>query len=660
MDPGGADIAITPGGGMDGWLTHDNNDLPAYGFVPGAREQFDTRLVSDCDGSAGTCRVWQSLGPGGDPDPNETLNNGRGGYLVSAYYRLTLRRLDAAFFTTAGNPSGSTAQVQEMAQFLNTYRAPHGENLVMVTSVHTPGQPQPQDLVDASVPVAAWSALTDEIAALGGTKHRFNTAASTPGTDYTLIGHGSYLGGAGSESIGPNARIRGALAPDLQSMFAPTNVSTAGAAPEKLLDLIIREPDPTWPLDDDRGASNALTWIGHFLGLGYDVRAAYWTTSMGATQALGLVSTLQCDTTKFECAATPRMPKDPPAAPNDFNATDFNHAMSQLIDELGYVARVREYLTHLAYPLGDETAVDPWEAAATLENNLTQQLKNLTDQANVAFDGLAFLKSLADVAGLLLGVPDAGTLAATAAKAFKAVATGSEFAKVFVDAKYGGSPGAPIDSGNIQANKLGERLQAEANATATSFTRMGDIIVSDWSKLQELGMNGHAGCNPVPGGCEPGYEEFAWTDGVGGLIADATSKALEQTIHQHLVPGAFGFPVWNTGLSNPCDQPCSPPVPADQADCGYYKPVLGRPEACLVPGAGGARSIGCEPALANVSLCGPQWSQIRLGFGRFPRADVDPDHRDPDTGKRDALNMAPEDFFPAARPPYDGGGECSW
>lgn len=677
LDPGEADLAIIPGGGMNGWLTHDNNDLPAYGFVPGAREQFDTRSVSDCDAAADTCTVSQTIGSAGDPDPSQPVQNGQGGYLVSVYDRLTLRRLVADFFFTVGLPSGSTHQVQGMADFLHTYRGAHGENLVVVTSAHTPGQPQPNHLVDASVPTADWSALTDEIVALGGTRHAFNTAASTPGTDYTLIGHGSYRGGVGSEAIGPigtcsgtqpdpaiicaDARFRGALAPDQTSMFAPTNVSAAGAAPEKLLELILREPDQTWPLDDDPGASNALRYIGQFLGIGFDPRAAYWTQSMSASDAGILLDKLQCDVTNHSCASTPRMPGTPPDPPNDFNATDFNHAMGQLIDELGYVQTVRNYLDHLAYPLGDSQATDPWEEAQTLENNLTQQLKNLDDEASVEFDALGLLKSLADVAGLLLGVPDAGTLAASAAKAMRAVATATEFAKVFVDADYGGEPGAPIDSGNIQANKLGERLQAEAQATATSFKRMGDIIVSDWSKLQELGKNGRAGCNPVPGGCDEGYEEYGWTGAIGTSAADATETALEQTIHQHLVPGEFAFPVWNTGVSAaPCDQPCIPPDPVQQSDCGYYNPFNSAPRLAwfqaleVLDPSGVSSRWRTWLSLARSGLT-YGWASDDLLRRMF-----DPHYINPDTDPPHGLYMSPADFFPSARPPYDGGGECSW
>jgi hypothetical protein len=676
MSRGGADIAINEAG-MTGWLTHDNNDLPAYGFVPAAREPFDTRSVSNCDDAAGTCTVSQAIGSGGDPDPTHTLESGQAGYLVSAYDRLTMKRLDTAFFTTAGNPSGSAEQVQEMTAFLNTYRSSDGENLVVVTSTHTPGQATPRHLVDASVPITDWKALTDEIVALGGTRHSFNTAASSPGTDYTLIGHGSYRGGIGSEAIGPigtcagarpdpavicsRARLRGALAPDRTSMFAPTNVSAAEAAPEKLLELVLREPDPAWPLDDDRGATSALRYIGRSLGIGYDPRAAYWTQGMSAGEAGALLDKLQCDVSKFNCASTPKMPKDPPAPPNDFTRADFNRAMSQLIDELTYVETVRNYLDHLAYPLGDSKSGDPWEAAQTLENNLAAQLKNLDEQASVEFDALGFVKSLADVAGLLLGVPDAGSLAAGAAKALHAVAATTEFAKVFVDADYGGEPGAPIDSGSIQANKLGERLQAEAQATAMSYKRMGDIIVSDWSKLSELGMNGRAGCNPVPGGCEEGYDEFAWSDAIAASTADSTQVALEQTIHQHLVPGAFGFPVWDTGVSAaPCDQPCTPPDPVEKSYCGYYNPFDGAPrlawvqtlEALDPSGASSRWRTWLSVARSGLTYGWASEDLLRRMF--------DPQYRDPETNKPDALNMSPADFFPSARPPYDGGGECSW
>ena len=659
MGLGDADISIGPP--MQGWLTHDNSDLPAYGFVPAARQQFDTRLPMNCEFGASIC-IWQAIGNAGDPDPTQNVQDGTGGYLVSVYDRSTLRRQGFDYFTTVGNPSGAAGQVERMTNYIanNRYRG----NLFAITSLHTPGMAQPKHLVDANVPTDTWSALTDQIVALGGTKHRFNTAASTPGSDYSLIGYPSYRGGVGSEVVGPNARIRGGLAPDQTGLFAPMGVTTNGPAHEKLTQLVLRAPDPTWPLDDDRGASNALSYIGQKLGIGFDVRSAYWTQSMSASEAHGLVQDLQCDTSKYPCSNTPRMPANPPAAPNDFTAADFTHAQGQLIDELGYVATVRDYLTHLAYPLGDSQSTDPWEQAQTLETNLTQQLKNLTDAAQTSFDILGFIKSLADVAGLLLGVPDVGSLAAKAATAFKTIATASEFAKVFIDAKYGGAPGSDIDNGDIQANKLGERLQAEAQATATSFKRMGDIIVSDWSKLQELGQKGHANCNPVPGGCAEGFEEYAWTDEIGEVAADSAAQALEQTIHKHLVTLSYAFPVWDTGLSAPCEQPCGPPDPLAQADCAYYSPFDGAPKLSWFSALEVLDPSGVSPrwrTYLSVARSGLTYSWASDAIiGRM----FDPKHQDPETGKPDALDMDPLDVFPSAQDTwYPRGGDegaCDW
>jgi hypothetical protein len=653
MGLGDADISIGPE--MNGWLTHDNSDLPAYGFVPAERAQFDTRLPMTCEFGASIC-IWQAIGSAGDPDPTQNVQDGTGGYLVSVYDRATLRRQGFDYFTTAGNPSGAAGQVEAMTNYIahNRYRG----LLFAITSMHTPGMAQPKHLVDANVSTDTWSALTDQIVALGGTKHRFNTAASTPGSDYSLIGYPSYRGGVGSEVIGPNARIRGGLAPDQTGLFAPMGVTTNGPAHEKLTQLVLRAPDPKWPLDDDRGARNALSNIGHQLGIGYDVRDAYWRKSMSASEAQGYIDDLTCDT--GPCSNTPKMP----APPNDFTAADFTHAQGQLIDELGYILKVRNYLTHLAYPLGDSQNPDAWEQAQTLETNLTQQLKDLTDAAQMEFDILGFIKSLADVAGLLIGVPDVGSLAAKAAKAFKTIATASEFAKVFIDAKYGGAPGSDVDSGPIQATKLGERLQAEAQATATSFKRMGDIIVSDWSKLQELGQNGHANCNPVPGGCADGFEEYAWTDEIGEVAGDSAAKALERTIYSNLVTLSYAYPVWDTGLSAPCDQPCGPPDAVEQNDCGYYNPFSNDHKLAWFSALEVLDPSGVSPrwrTYLSVARSGVTygWASDAI-LGRM----FDPKHQDPDTGKPDALNMDPLDFFTSAQdtwyPRGTGEGVCDW
>jgi hypothetical protein len=97
-------------------------------------------------------------------------------------------------------------------------------------------------------------------------------------------------------------------------------------------------------------------------------------------------------------------------------------------------------------------------------------------------------------------------------------------------------------------------LQQKAQAATAAFTQIGDVLVSDPTKLAEVGR--WASCTPnVPGGCPPGLEEYAAT---GADVADLTNvslRAMGRSIYQTLVTKTY--PTWDTGITHYPNDPYS-------------------------------------------------------------------------------------------------------
>ena len=227
------------------------------------------------------------------------MENGLAGFIVAAYDEHTLERQDLDYFITgssANNSANAPDRVAAMAAFLKRW----GDtgSLLAVTSIKTPG-PDPAVLADPLLQAGVWSGLAQEIAAIGGTYHGFNTAASTGNSDYTLIGFTAAAEGAGAEAFGDKARLQGVLVQDHESRYRPANVvayppagsaassADADAPSELLTGVVITAPGTKpWPLAGDAGAQSAFSYIGaQYPQLTRDPRTAYWSNGLDAEDA---------------------------------------------------------------------------------------------------------------------------------------------------------------------------------------------------------------------------------------------------------------------------------------------------------------------------------------------------------------------------------------
>jgi hypothetical protein len=382
------------------------------------------------------------------------------------------------------------------------------------------------------VPAANWKVLADEIAEIGGTRDRFNTAASTAGSGYTLLGWRDAEEGQAREATGAGARLRGALVPDERSHFRPVNVNADGPPAERLQQLIARPSDPAgaWPLDDDPGARRALAWLGVKFGLGSEPRAAYW-------QQDGLDPTLADKIERQE------RPARVAGTDTDFTDADYERARKQLLDEIGWVGTVRAYLAKLSAPY-EKTIIAAFPNANTLADRLEEELNIAKEQAEMQANWFEFVKGILSVAGGFEGFA-AEEAAELVNLAVEVSIAAMEMGSFGYESRFNGSEERVEEAPRVKADELAKHLTDEAEESTRALERMGNVIVSDPVKLEEVGTHVCTLNNPGTSGCAPGFEEYATDSGMVDAAEQLGRIALERSLYSDLVPRSF--PVWDTG-----------------------------------------------------------------------------------------------------------------
>lgn len=530
LKPGEAKFIVGAGGGLDGYLGFDSSEN--YTYIPKQREPFATRAsTSSCNGTS--CTVVQKVG---GSEVSGSINAFQAGYLVSGWDRHTLAPIAHETFVTASGhsePPGGAGEkaTEEMVGEINYLRGKKA--LVLISSIHGPNQSVAVTYTP-SVSAEKWQSLTGEITALGGTRERFNVAATTPGSDYTLVGHEGQAEDEGLETIGAGAHLSGGLVPSDQSLYEPIGVSSGDAPPEFLINLVLQPPKHTgWPLEGgseaEKEAELALSFIGGLVPqLGPNPRSAYWTRLDTAGKAL-----------EAQVAVTDKKVSEIPSnAP--FSKFAFEEARGELAEELGMVAKTRRYLAELGAPAGPGLA--GWEQATTLGEELERELEVLKAEGEVNAEWFSGVQGLLELLALAAGVGEFD--AAPQLEKFlagSAIAAGT--GQTLWNADY---EGGSISSGvRVKAHELAKKLAEQGHENEAAFQRMGDIIVSDWEKLKIVGK--YAECDLEGDGCGP-HEEFAeltWDKSLAEEAKETMQRAYDRVIYEQLVP--IAFPIWDTG-----------------------------------------------------------------------------------------------------------------
>ena len=571
MTWGEGNVSARADGELPGYLTDDQ--IYQYHFLSSVRPQFDTRSTSTCDASS--CTIAQTFG---GQEATATVPRGHGGYLVSGWDPVTLALRSSTFETIDADDDASANGTQHMLTTLEALQ--RDSSIISITSVRTPGMPTGNMLIGS--PSASWDAITNLIASFGGTKNGFLQTASGPSSQYTLVGWAGAGEGGGYEAAGDDAsaRLRGALAPNDRSLLRPANVSSVGPPAEGINQMVVQPTGTDWKYPDaSTGPGAAIQCIGAALKVGIDIRDDYTNllTLAEATALQGEVTNLKRDQlfpvpdTGLTCHPT---------------EADFQTAQAQLVEELGWVGQVRDYLKDLSTPEAAKGDI-VWGQARTLGDELKKEIANEQSGKTVTADALAIVSSLLD-----LIAPGIGTTIQDAEKVTAAVeATAATFGLASSGIARAADGGPDVDPG-VQADELAAHLELKARAATAAYTQIGNVLISDPNKLEVVGKN--ANCTPnVPGGCAPGMDQYAATGPEIANLTNVSLRALARTLYKTLVTQVW--PIWDTGVTE------DPSNPYDNFYCtGTSSPFRNAPPSAYASGLDSV-SYG-NPAKSHVYL----------------------------------------------------------
>jgi hypothetical protein len=462
---------------MTGYLSPDTYDN--YGFIPGSRQE-DFSFGS----AAGSpCRQGD---PGGVcANPNNV------GYLVTVRDRFSLGDVEYLdngayqFFATNGRNLTAAQQGEQAAGMLHTLQQVLPGDVVTIQGISNtqPGEAGQDRPLVGTIDAATMHALAQEIAALGGTRDAFNRASAVGAPDdtahgqpYHLIGwpHASSATaeGTGAESAtgvagaaAPTA-LNGTLRPDNSSQLRPAEVSRTPGASETLDQIVLAQPGATaWPLQGR--ALKALSWLGDTdPRLGPDPRTAYWTQDLDEADTNSIIEGL----------------RDQAYPDNgEFTNADFTSAKAELIQELRWVGNTRSYLDKLSQPFSS-SALGGWAQAQDIGDRVYHDATSSRDE--VVMQWLEFTD-------LLLGFGGSPGQTVSHLLSLGMWAWG---------AAANGGPG--VAEVRTTADEVGTAFIVQAKAAQAATQNMGDVIVSDYAKLKQVGTYG--GCNAGAKGCPPG------------------------------------------------------------------------------------------------------------------------------------------------------------
>ena len=539
---GGNDLGVLAR--MTGYLSLDSYDN--YGYIPGLG-QTDFAYGA---ASGSPCRQ-------GDPG-GICANANNVGYLVTVRDRFTLADVTYLaggayqFFNTNGRNLSAAQQTQQAVGMQNMLQAVLAGDVVTVQGISNTqsGEGGSDRPLVGAISADAMNALAQEIVGLGGTRDTFNAAAAAGATDelshgqsYVLVGwpHASPNNGAegtGAEagfSQGEPVALSGTLRPDNSSQYRPMAVSPSPGVSNPLDGIVLAPPDATaWPLKT--GALRALAWLGDTdPRLGPDPRSAYWTQDLDQSDTNSIIEGLRDQT----------YPDD-----ENFSSAQFKTAKAELIQELRWVGNTRSYLTKLSEPFASN-ALDGWAGAQTIAD---QVYNDSTASPNpVAMEWLQFTQ-------LLLGFGGAPGQLVSRALQLGMWAYGA--------ASDGGPGFAEVKT---TADKVGTAFVTQAKTAQATLDNMGDVVVSDYAKLKEVGTWG--GCNTSVTGCPA---SLAYSAADRKQASADVYRAIEQQAWLNLLP--IGYPVFD--LVPPYQSGGAPEDPAHYTCNGdFTQPFKGYPAA---------------------------------------------------------------------------------
>jgi hypothetical protein len=433
-----------------------------------------------------------------------------------------------------------------MAAMLEAIRS---EDVVIVHAVgiHFVGENSYYPLYGRSQ-AAAVHRLANAIAKAGGTRNGFNQAAAqhgamaSGGMVYALVGWQGAGEGAGAEvaanvgNAGPAPSLSGVLRPELESRMRPAELTAKNHGPD-LSNILLKQPTTKWPLEGDPGAMRAFSYLGSTdQQLGKDPRTAYWLQAFKPSKWEAFANKIKAVT--YESV--------PDSERTQFTEAQFLAAQKELVEELEWVANVREYLAQLADPF-DVNIFKGWREAKVVADKIRDEVGG--DDSATALSWTQFTAILLNLAG-----------------PFTADVTSTMGAALELGAWYfGGEPnGEPTAvEYNVKADEVGQALSEEMESAVETFGRIGDVIVTDPAKLELLGKS--VDCIPTESSCNP---ELSFTGEQQKRVTADISRSIQRYAYEKLLP--LGFHTFQLNIPWYPPHWGGGPPPPKEYQCAYY------------------------------------------------------------------------------------------
>jgi hypothetical protein len=492
---------------MSGYLRL-NPALPtngAFEFVFADQAEFDT--------DASTVASQISMKVGSATYTHAAPVDGSSGLFLVRLNSQTLAPIDQLFYVT-NKPDGSEvpAESKRLADDLGGAADAGGRTLVLLQAFNKPK--------GTSV---GWMAAAAAIGRLGGTPQVFaqlnqKTADEPKEGRYALVGRPATDTGAAESSQALAGQkgdgvLGGLLGRDRETQYEPLAADPAGTINFALVRIVNRasQPGGGFPAFSPKEAAWAES-LGRDVGIctsnvnvPCDVRKAYYQRMTGTDW-----STYYTSLSNEKCldAQTPPQP-----------IKDCVSARNELQTEIKARNAVAAYFGRdgLQAAFGDAKVgalVDVNQIASTI----TQAVKPPTT-SSAQSDAFELISHLVEIGGLAVGGAVGGELVDNAARGLSAA-----FGLASYLTRDDGSPDLVGPELTAKAADLGSILFKHYQAASNYFTTEAQIIMSDWSKMQEV-----ADATPTDG----------WKLPPEATTTTQLSLATKQTIYQALVPVAY-------------------------------------------------------------------------------------------------------------------------
>jgi hypothetical protein len=470
-----------------------------------------------------------------------------GGFQLLVLGAESLDPIDSAFNRAyATNGCGSTpdgATQLELSYILEAVKNDAGSALVVIQSIGDP--------VDRST--GDWPSLTDSISTVGATGSVFGCLGASAGSpqgcpaskaspSYSLIGSvgvSSFPLNEASSSltgVGP-ARLRGVLQPNRQGGFAPQLVSpvAAGSATNLRLTEIAYQQPTSWPYTDTAEGRNALAYIATTLNLVPDPK------NPGASCYVPAQPDVRSQYCNVESVSNAEGPLNDlrDACPaqqlgSTFCANDWKKLIDQLESEFDWVGNVGNLVAALQEPLNDN-AIGIQAYLTSVGDQIKRSIAPPPVSAGV--DWWSIVSSILFAASYFGGEELGPALGVVAS----AINIGED-----LDVDSDGSPNE--GKFKVAVDDLAETLAGNFETQVTLLAHVGDLLVSDYGKLQAVGGN------PA---------EFGFSGDQLNVTLDTLRLGNAQTIWSTLLPAAYPPNLYAPGKTNPN------PAKLGQYQCWY-------------------------------------------------------------------------------------------